>query len=1532
MRRWVCPLVSALRVALAGALIGALPLAGQELPFRHFTPNDQVNPLSSASVQKITQDHLGYIWFAFYASGLTRYDGHSMEQYGTADGIRDLTVREVAEDGTHHLWAGSESGIVVSEKPLDEYEPGKRVRFVSAIGGEQLPQMRVRRNCLVTGIDGWVWAGVQDRLVRYRFRGDVLERGRIDQVPTAAGIAGMLMRRNGTVLVSLNSGAILQFDREGKFGGDLHGPPACVTGALLETRDGALWGGCTNGVLWRGHSEHYEVINHALSERIVSLLESSRGELWVASLGSGAMRIDARNFADILLVNRTNDLLGDTLWGLFEDREGNLWFAQNGGASRLRKDYRAFEALTGRSHGGEKPVLPDPGAFSVLAPDPGGRGPWANLTIVGTGGGVAFVAPDKTTGEGTALVAHDETKTVLRVGEGLLSNSVYSLARDAEGRIWIGTVGGVNCLSMVADAPPMMPSSTRNNATVVGTAAVVTSYPTDTTYLVQPFRVRGAETIWFAGIHGITCLANGQWFTFGTAAGLPPAGASAVAVDDAGYVWAGTPDSGLLRSVVPFDPAVQKAGSVSKFFAPAWSQATGARTDSVRTLLWAGGKLWSGTANGLEIFDASPFRTVATLPDSSLGGSVVAGLMPAPNGLSVWVSQNAGLVEVDMRDFHIRTRVSKADGLIDDEAWAYDPLGVGDDGRVYFATPRGLSIFNPALREPNAEPPVVRFRDIVFREDRRGNNEVSIAYAALTFSDESRVVYRTRLFGYDNDWSSARPDAKIRYTNLPAYLFPKSYRFAVMARNSDGVWSLPQLYEFSVMPPWWLRWWAMIAYVVAIVATASLANRLRVRRLRRRNRELEEIVSARTHELEALDRMVEIINRELVLENVFRTLLDQGTKLFPQAEAAAFLQFDHDRHCTQVVAELGYDQESFSDVRLTPEEATRRYSERAELLEEGVYLIKGDVFHELTGSEQTKHFRVPKSMLAMEVSLGGRIEGFLIFDNFSDPNAFSRSDLRKLSRVREHAISAISKARILRELQSKNREAEEANQAKSRFLANMSHELRTPMNAIIGFSEILIERLETQIDAKSLTFIRSILSSGRHLLEIINDILDLSKVEAGRMELLPETFPVRSAIESICQVMRGMSTRKAISFDVEVEPGVTAIETDQSKFKQILYNLLSNAVKFSPNESVVKIHARRVAATDDTPESISIDVIDPGIGIASENLTLIFEEFRQVDGTLNRQYGGTGLGLSLVRKFVELQGGTLTVKSKIGKGSTFTFTLPVHFAGTTIPSPIINVDGTVIPPGERVLVVEDEDVAYSTLATYLQAAGYVSIRARNGDEAMRLARSIKPVAVTLDIVLPGAQGWDVLRALKADAATSELPVIIVSMIDNRELGLAFGADDYFVKPVDWTRFMRRLREIVVRTSAPKRPHLLLIDDDVSIHDVLEAELTKQGYLIEKAFSGAEGLEKAAKSLPDVIILDLAMPGMSGFDVAAHLKQSEVTARIPILAFTAKELTDADREQLRGGFIAVVAKGSSAGKRLIQAIHALDTRPVLGSAS
>jgi signal transduction histidine kinase/DNA-binding response OmpR family regulator/ligand-binding sensor domain-containing protein len=1496
------PMFPAARTFLFAVLL-SLPLSAQELPFTHYTPSDQV-PLPSASVQKLAQDHLGYIWMAFYSSGLTRYDGHAMESYGTADGLLDLTVRELVEDSAHYLWAGSESGLVVSEKPLDAYEPGRRIRFVSRVGDAALPRTRIRRGALVAAPDGWVWAGVLNALVRYRMRGGVLESGPVDNPALPSGVSAMLVRRDGTLLVALNRGGVLQFSGDGRLRGPLTGIPSTPVGAMVEASDGALWGGGTDGLVWRIQNVVATTISHELSERIVAIRETTAGDVWIASLGSGALRINNFDFTDRLRVNRSTGLLGDTLWSLMEDREGNIWFAQNGGASRLRRDYKAFIAYTGHSHTGEAPLLPDPSAFVVLPPVPGSHDPWTRATWIGTGGGLV------------AIDGHQRVATIT-AQDGLLSNSVYSLGRDAEGRLWVGDVGGVNCIAPAGKEPPPGPAEKRRATTLFGQPVTVSGYPFDTTYFSREL----SNAIWFAGINGVSCLAGNEWFVFRGASGLPPAGGTTVAVDDAGYVWVGTPDNGLYRSVEPFNPAHLRTHRdgvevTARAFLNVWRQASGAPSDSVRSILWHDHKLWVGTTEGLAVLETKPFRVVATIKPAALGGPMVVGLAAAPDG-SVWVSQNAGVAQIDPRSYRVTAHVSKVDGLIEDEAWAYTPVTVGADGRVYLATPAGVSIFNPSLRLVNSERPLLRFREIAEREDRwRGNNEVSFEFAALTFTDESRVHYRTRLFGYDRDWSADKPDVKIRYTNLPAWFFPRRYTFAVMAHNSDGVWTrAPTTYEFTVHPALWLTWWAWLLYIGAVVLFANVANRLRVRNLQRKNRELAVVVDARTEEiraqareLEALDMMVQAINRELVVENVLKSLLEQGMKLFPHAEKATFLQFDYESGRVEVVAVLGYELDEFRDVESSIDAARRRFAEHAELLDEGVYVVRP-----LT--PLAPHLPTPKSMLAMEVTLAGRVEGFVVFDNFSDPDAFSRSDLSKLARVREHAISAISKARILRELQLKNREAEEANQAKSRFLANMSHELRTPMNAIIGFSEILCERLDETIDPKSMNFLRSIVSSGRHLMEIINDILDLSKIEAGKMEIFPETFPVRAAIDSVCQVMKGMSTRKNITFEIDVAADVAEIETDHAKFKQILYNLLSNAVKFSPNDSVVTIRARKV------DDSIAVDVIDRGIGIAPEHLVTIFEEFRQVDASMSRQYGGTGLGLSLVKRFVQLQGGSIGVTSELGAGSTFTFRLPRRFLGATIPSPIVNADGTVVPPGNRVLVVEDEEPAWSTLSAYLLAAGYVPIRARHGDEALRLARSMRPVAITLDIVLPGSQGWDVLRALKNDGATAHVPVVIVSIIDNRELGLAFGADDYFVKPVDWSRLLRRLRELTTRAAAPRRARLLLIDDDVSVHDMLEPELAKQGYQLEKAYSGAEGLERAEAWKPDVIILDLMMPGMSGFEVAEHLREHDTTARIPILAFTAKDVTAEEREQLRA-VSGIVTKGSAAGKRLIHAIKSL----------
>ncbi|HET7436930.1 MAG TPA: two-component regulator propeller domain-containing protein, partial [Thermoanaerobaculia bacterium] len=720
-----------LRPLLMLAAFLSLRLAAQELPFSHLTPSGQPVPLSSASVQKVIQDHQGYIWLGFYSSGLARYDGHSMEDYGLDDGLLDLTVRELAEDASHHLWAGTEAGLVVSEKSLDAYAPGERIRFTDRAGSVSIAHSRIRRNCVVAAPDGWVWVGTQDGIIRYRFDGARLETAPVDlsSVARPASVHAMFVRRDGSVVIGLLSGAVIAVDANGAVRGVIAQPPS-PAGSFAETADGVLWGGSVDGTIWQLAQSSITPVDHTLNERIVALVSTVDGDIWAASLGRGAVRLTRG--APPLHVTRTNGLLGETLWTIFEDRERNLWFGQNGGVSRLRHGYRAFTAYTNES----EPPLPDPSVFATL-PRGLATGPLGAYLWAGTGGGLAAIT--------------ETSIETLTVAQGLASNSVYALAADAKGRLWIGTAAGLNCLSMAGNEPPMLPGASRHATSLRATPVVMTTYgtTTDTTYAIRS----AGNALYFAGAFGAAALIDDEWFLFRSAAGLPPAGATGVAIDDARHLWVSTMDHGLYRSDAPIDAAAMRAqiGGVTgrelaaHIFSPAWNAAHGAPTNAVRSIAAYGGKIWAGTSGGLGVIDpaqnAQTFAAKVILP-----GEPIVGMTLARDGRTLWVSQNAGLVEIDVASLQVRSRVTKADGLTDDEAWAYGPLGTGPEGRIYFATPSGLTIFDPSRRAHSGVAPIVRLRNM---ELTRGNG-ITIEYAALSYSDESRVRYRTRLVGYDD--------------------------------------------------------------------------------------------------------------------------------------------------------------------------------------------------------------------------------------------------------------------------------------------------------------------------------------------------------------------------------------------------------------------------------------------------------------------------------------------------------------------------------------------------------------------------------------------------------------------------------------------------------------------------------------------------------------------------------------------------------------------------------------------------------------
>ena len=523
------------------------------------------------------------------------------------------------------------------------------------------------------------------------------------------------------------------------------------------------------------------------------------------------------------------------------------------------------------------------------------------------------------------------------------------------------------------------------------------------------------------------------------------------------------------------------------------------------------------------------------------------------------------------------------------------------------------------------------------------------------------------------------------------------------------------------------------------------------------------------------------------------------------------------------------------------------------------------------------------------------------------------------------------------ELAEANRRSLEANRAKSQFLANMSHELRTPLNSIIGFSEILSEKLAGRIEPRFEKFLGNILNSGRHLLSLINDILDLSKIEAGRMELTFEPISLADVVHGVASVMHGVAARRNIRIDVEVAPDLPPLVADSPRVKQVLYNLVSNAVKFSHDGDTVKVRASALAPGESPlgVPAVALEVDDHGIGIRREDQQLIFEEFRQVDGGTTRNMGGTGLGLALVKRFVAMHGGRVEVESEPGRGSRFRVLLPVdasrsphrRAAGEPVSFgfSVAEARAAVAASAATVLVAEDDEEFFRALAGDLEAAGYGVVRARDGDEALALARAAAPAAITLDLVLPGRDGWEVLKELKADPATAAIPVIIVSLIANHELGFALGAADYFVKPLDRELFLGRLREIAAPRAGGVRPLVLVIDDDPQIHDILELELAEAGYEMLSAQSGDQGVELALERRPTVIVLDLMMEGVDGFQAATELQRRPETAGIPILVFTSKELGAEDRRQLAGRIAALLSKAPEDRRRLVATIRAIERR-------
>jgi signal transduction histidine kinase/DNA-binding response OmpR family regulator len=494
--------------------------------------------------------------------------------------------------------------------------------------------------------------------------------------------------------------------------------------------------------------------------------------------------------------------------------------------------------------------------------------------------------------------------------------------------------------------------------------------------------------------------------------------------------------------------------------------------------------------------------------------------------------------------------------------------------------------------------------------------------------------------------------------------------------------------------------------------------------------------------------------------------------------------------------------------------------------------------------------------------------------------------------------------------------AEAANRSKSQFLANMSHELRTPLNAIIGYSEILEEQATDLGQNDYIPDLQKINSAGRHLQSLIDDILDLSKIEAGKMELDLTTFDISEMIREVTTTVQAVVEKNGNALDVNCASEMGFMHADMTKVRQVLFNFLSNAGKFTEN-GTVRLEATRVNV--DNRETVRFAVRDTGIGMTDEQVAKLFQDFTQVDASTTRKYGGTGLGLAISRRYCEMMGGNIDVDSTPGIGSTFRFELPAKvLARPESAKPSGNVAesaGEAVDSANLVLVVDDDAVARDLMSRLLAKEGFEVLTAAGGVEALQLARERHPAAITLDVWMPGMDGWEVLSTLKASRDVADIPVVMVTMADDRHTGYMLGASDYVTKPIE----PGRLSSVLNRHIRPGAT-VVIVDDDPDARKLTGRLLRKAGWKVVEANNGRVALQRVAEHSPDLIIVDLMMPEMDGFDLIDALRRNPDTHSTPIVVVTAKEITEEDRQRLNGSVGQVLQKAGHRRDELLAAVR------------